>query len=225
MSSKNGLKVAWFAAFAFLFVSSAVSAEEFVEEFQLRKTERIASASGMLIPQVSAFELSVSVGAETEPKAARPTLARPAKAVSKGGDAWQVSVQLQDGDTEQYEKISVIVTTSAGRILASPVKWLQPEVGQNLSSARCVESEEVNEFYSVLGKNVDAHQALIKIRETRVGVLQDHLNELLTIETLRKLNRLESELGTSRLEPISNLTPLDELTFRIGAIDAVLRAK
>lgn len=90
------------------------------------------------------------------------------------------------------------------------------------TTVECLGQENLTLYTKLLDYGQEDLQTLIDVRTTKQEELQKQLRELLTPETIEKLNSLEQKLGLSYPTPIRVTTAPDELTKRVGTLRALM---
>ncbi len=91
--------------------------------------------------------------------------------------------------------------------------------------SRCIKHISNSELKKLHALDKNALEMLLHIRSTKETILRKTLGEILTKQTIKKLNQLEHELGLIYPYPISSTIALPELAFRLGSIESLISSK
>ncbi len=134
-------------------------------------------------------------------------------------DRWTISAILPENPQPRSRVVALMVTES-GNVIPTEVLPVYKTHKDKRESAICLEDQGRDSQEKFTSLDEDTVRALIQIRSMKEDVLEKNLKQLLTANTITKLNALEEKYSISGATPLSTVTPLDELLKRINSIES-----
>jgi hypothetical protein len=183
------------------------------ETFEVSSDFPIATAYGILLtPRPPEAETG---------KGGMIGLGRAARIRGLGDNRWRVEVQLESKDYQEGNKLTIVATTSKGIALPSEVRLLGNSKTTHAITPVCQEQADAKDIAKLLALDDEKLGVLLQVRKDQRSLLERHFRSLLTPTRLERLNALEADYGLSYTQPLWAETELNELAFRIGALDAL----
>lgn len=204
---------------AVLAAAGAAQAGEQQELFEIPSTEPIAKVYAVVMQAADNHEAESPPDSEN---ALRAQVAVRTGEVRDGAAGHYIAVvNLKPEDYKAGSKIAVTAQTRSGEIVSLPVRSLSPADKIIAVAANCVPRESAKSDDRLLSLNEETLRTLSGLKKTKEEILTRQLEETLDASRAGRLQQLEETLGLHYAKPISKETPLEELAFRLTAIEAL----
>lgn len=149
---------------------------------------------------------------------------RPGEVTRTGNRRWEGRLKLSEEDLQQVQQVVFFGRTADGKVLISEVRALSAARGAETPSAVVCNSDPTIFDAGVLTKfSQDEIKVFLDVKKQRTRILADRARQLMTPNTVRRLNELEREYGLTASQPIRIGMPYEELVQRLGRVQAVGR--